>query len=180
MVDARGMMKMSLRGPTTRQFSRRHASLGFPSSPRLRFVLFQLRCQNYPGACESLFFGTPSPDTKGDRCRSQHLWTSLAKLANLAGEVGSEEKDADVFPAIPLNHARACKIQQQLLLAETREGLQDFLAPEAVSEDAVDPTSDGRSCRRSSASAWVENVERLHTSSQKIKEPNFCFSLILL
>lgn len=82
----------------------------------------QLRLEDYTGARHALAHGIPPPESKGGRCRTQHLWLSLAKLANQAGGVDAACADS----------ARGADIQRRLELAEVRQELIKLLPQDVV------------------------------------------------
>lgn len=81
----------------------------------------QLRHNDFIGARHALSHGNPPPESKGSRYRTQHLWLSLAKLADLA------DSGNDVDPA------RSADIQGRLELTEVREELMKLRLENAVS-----------------------------------------------
>lgn len=77
----------------------------------------QLRSTDYTGARHALAHGVPPPESKGGRCQAQHLWLSLAKLADLSGASNEQEDTAAADPAVDSD------IDRRLELAEVREEL---------------------------------------------------------
>lgn len=75
--------------------------------------------------------GSPPANQKGGKCEAQHLWLSLAKLANLAGG-GDGGLNASSDP-VTVDLVRGGEIQRRLELAEVRERLIESLPANEVS-----------------------------------------------
>ncbi|CAM9684554.1 unnamed protein product, partial [Ectocarpus sp. 6 AP-2014] len=90
-----------------------------------------------PRRGRALARGSPPANQKGGKCEAQHLWLSLAKLANLAGGSGDGGPNASSDPARG-DLVRGGEIQRRLELAEVRENLI-----ESRPANAMDATING-------------------------------------
>ncbi|CAB1098719.1 unnamed protein product [Ectocarpus sp. CCAP 1310/34] len=102
------------------------------------FQARSIRRGDYTGARRALARGSPPANQKGGKCEAQHLWLSLAKLANLAGGSGDDGPNASSDP-VTVDLVRGGEIQRRLELAEVREKLIESLP----ANDAMDAMING-------------------------------------